>query len=184
MGRGRPKKLTPPFGSSPSHQAIEDIMNAIEDDNASVSSTSSSSTASSDSSDDLQKVWDLMYEDAFPEGADRRLKRELQNVFNDFEDILGIHCEKNYTCCNTCGYYEIEQKLIEEGHDKDNLNYVFYHIQETERIAKGAPIVHLNHRLTEKVKKQVLEYIALPDSYLQWDGDDGKKMVVNVLYRK
>ena len=139
------------------------------------------SSTTSTSSNESQGVWALMYEDKLPETTDPLLAKAIKGVFADFTDVLDIYCRANYTCCNSCGYAEIEDYLTgdEGGYKEDELNYVFFHIQETERLADGAKKVHLNHRLTEATKQRVLEYVKLPNSHLHWDGDEGKKIIIS-----
>ena len=49
-----------------------------------------------------------------------------------FEALRRAHvvAEPDFSCCNTCGHAEIEG-------DRDDLGYVFFHQQDTERLAES-----------------------------------------------
>jgi hypothetical protein len=113
-----------------------------------------------------------------PPTTDKKLADAIIQVF-DALAMLGVNCEHNWSCCNTCGYSEMENKLLDEGEEEGKMDYVFYHLQESERLANGQKCCYLNHCFTEETKKAVLDYIAKGRSHLHWDGNEGKKLIVS-----
>ena len=68
-----------------------------------------------------------------------KIYRKYENAWNKF----AAQCESNnilaradFTCCNSCGNAEIEdvKDECEKTNNKKYLAYVFYHVQETDRI--------------------------------------------------
>lgn len=57
----------------------------------------------------------------------------LSAAFSDLEK-QGIVARMNFTCCQTCGHAEIDD---ERGHEETEIGYVFFHQQDTERVADG-----------------------------------------------
>jgi hypothetical protein len=157
-----------------------------DDDRSSVSSEESTEEDAPQTK--TEKVWDLLDTEKLPPTTDPKLAEAIRTVFGNLgewnNDPIQIICRMNHTCCNTCGYYEMEQDLLSEevGYTEETLNYIFFHIQETERLADGATRCYINHRFNEEGKKYVLEYIAKKEhggQYLHWDGDEGKKMIIS-----
>lgn len=120
--------------------------------------------------------------------TDPKLAEAIQTVFGNLDewntDPISITCRMNYACCNTCGHHELEQEMLSEewGETEATMNYMFFHLQESERLANGAKKVYLNHCFSEEGKKYVLEYIAKKEhggQYLHWDGDEGKKLIIS-----
>lgn len=65
--------------------------------------------------------------------------KKLTNLLDMFLELCeedNILARRNWTCCNTCGNYEIEleKKTMEEENDKKYVGYIFYHLQEKESI--------------------------------------------------
>ena len=61
---------------------------------------------------------------------------------------LGIVAKKNWTCCTTCGHYEL----------KNIKNYVFYHWQDNDNLKESGQC-NLRHKLEEKNKSLVLNIL-------------------------
>lgn len=79
---------------------------------------------------------------------------------------VGIRCEKDWTCCASCGHDDLEHVA----------NYIFYHQQTGDDLKQGASNVYLQHRLTPKVKEKMLE---LAKSHgVVWDGSDDKALIL------
>lgn len=110
---------------------------------------------------------------------DDKLYDAMKEVF-DFLDSLYIHVKHDWACCRTCGHYELKKEL-EEDYDVelDEMDYVFYHNQESDRLREGAKKCYIQYRLTEETKKKVVEYAALPHTHLHWDGDEDKTMIIS-----
>lgn len=76
-----------------------------------------------------------------------------------FEELAEhrIVAQMNYTCCQNCGHTEID-----EFREDDSLGYVFFHMQDTERLAYPGDPLYLafggfgfHSDLTEQVKEQI-----------------------------
>jgi hypothetical protein len=53
----------------------------------------------------------------------------------------GIIARQDYTCCNTCGHYEIRDLLRSAARaERDVRGYVFFHMQDTDRVVVGEPL--------------------------------------------
>ncbi|HWG47196.1 MAG TPA: hypothetical protein VN688_30815 [Gemmataceae bacterium] len=51
-----------------------------------------------------------------------------------FEELnrAGIVARQNFTCCSTCGHYEIGDEIEQAQAERSVEGYVFYHMQDTE----------------------------------------------------
>ena len=61
--------------------------------------------------------------------------KNFDNMIDKFFELCeknNILARKNWTCCNSCGNWDINNTNVEN--DKKFDAYIFYHIQETERI--------------------------------------------------
>jgi hypothetical protein len=98
----------------------------------------------------------------------RKVKRMIKSFFRACRNV-GIRCEKNWTCCGTCGHDDME--------DAGEKNYIFYNWQEAARIKKGSQVVHLQHHFTPEVKERVLALIS-NRKRVEWNGDDTISIVL------
>ncbi len=75
-----------------------------------------------------------------------------------FEALRRAHvvAEPDFSCCNTCGHAEIEG-------DRDDLGYVFFHQQDTERLAESGS-TYLSYGIFWPAHISEEEYKALNDS--------------------
>ncbi|QKF93697.1 hypothetical protein QKU48_gp0239 [Fadolivirus algeromassiliense] len=65
--------------------------------------------------------------------------RKYERIWNRFADLCetnNILARADWTCCNTCGNSEIdrEKDRMEKSCNKKYVGYVFYHLQESDRI--------------------------------------------------
>ncbi len=52
-------------------------------------------------------------------------------------DRAGIVARQTFTCCSTCGHYEIWDEIRQAKEEHPVEGYVFYHMQDTESAAAG-----------------------------------------------
>ena len=56
-------------------------------------------------------------------------------------EAAGIVARQNFTCCKTCGFYEINGEMeAARAQGRVVRGYVFFHMQDTERAAKGGDL--------------------------------------------
>ena len=80
-----------------------------------------------------------------------------------------ILVKSEYTCCDTCGNYEIrEERAEQETKNKKYYAYIFYHVQEANRI----------YDQCEKEKKEIL--VNLGWGYFENKNEDGDKGCINL----
>src|SRR5579883_3124579 len=58
---------------------------------------------------------------------------KLDAAFDELEQ-QGIVSRQNFTCCQTCGHAEIWDEVELARQDAEVKGYVFYHMQDTERV--------------------------------------------------
>ncbi len=102
-----------------------------------------------------------------------QIKEFREKVNACFKELrrLGVKCRKNFTCCSTCGHHEIS-----DGYDG---SYVFYHLQESERLREGQDVVYLQHHIKDDIKPKVIEIIKRYGS--DWDGDENKSIRISFI---
>jgi hypothetical protein len=59
----------------------------------------------------------------------------LDHAFDELE-TLGIVARQNFTCCQTCGHAEIWEEIEQVKQDFEVKGYVFYHMQDTDRVVE------------------------------------------------
>jgi hypothetical protein len=100
-------------------------------------------------------------------------------------EAAGIVCRQNWTCCQTCGHFEIGDEL-----EPDSRGYVFFHQQDTESAVEGYGLyLAYGARTDVKAEQQALaDEVArtlreqgLP---VEWDGSLATRMLVKVDWRK
>ena len=50
---------------------------------------------------------------------------------------LGYVARQNFTCCSTCGSYELGEMVTDRGGDPDTAKVIWYHRQDAEAFANG-----------------------------------------------
>lgn len=83
---------------------------------------------------------------------------------------LGINCERDWTCCTTCGHTEMKE-LCDDGED-----YVFYHLQDAEDLRQGGNVVYLKHNISDSIRQDVIEIVKRYGS--DWDGNDKQSIKI------
>lgn len=98
------------------------------------------------------------------ERDDSTLNQDFKELVDEFFEKLrknGIRCEKDWTCCQTCGHAAM----------KKTKNYVFFNAQAADRLYEGDTEVYLNFYLGKFKRKFVYSIIRM---YGEWDGTDEK----------
>ena len=129
------------------------------------------------------------YDNPYSEG-----RKKLKEAFSLLRK-QGIIARQNFSCCGSCGSYEISVMGEERGKKKGKYpaGYVFYHRQDTEtlnrngvvylrygtyenkngKLRKGSyPTLNVGYTIVEAMKEVGLE--------TEWDGDTGHCILVNV----
>lgn len=127
-----------------------------------------------------------------------RWKREtdcdrLDQAFAELER-QGVVARQNFTCCSTCGHYEIGDEIATFRKKKKKSapvsGYAFYHMQDTESAVEGGGIYikydTLSNDEAQKVAVGEAIVAALTAAGLrpEWDGDPNTGVFVNVTWRK
>lgn len=95
-------------------------------------------------------------------------KQVLNTIFKELRQ-QGFIARQHFTCCSTCGWAEIENKL--DGALDEQTNVVFYHSQDSEAFDKDTKdltsILYLawsgdGNKIAETVRKHGFE--------VKWDG--------------
>lgn len=114
----------------------------------------------------------------------------LDAAFEELERN-GIISRQNFSCCLTCGSYEIGdemQKAADSG--RDVRGYTFYHMQDTENAAAGGDIflcygavdepeearIALANEIVSTIKKYGLDPV--------WNGDLGRRIQVPLDWKR
>ena len=99
----------------------------------------------------------------------RKDRSKFQDKIGAFTDSLasgeknepgnGVELYDDFSCCQSCGHYEMESRLIEDGYDPEKTSYLFYHQQEGNRLREGADEVYFAHDIKEKDVAFVMEVV-------------------------
>jgi hypothetical protein len=102
-------------------------------------------------------------------------------------DRAGIVARQHFTCCSTCGHYEIGDEIAEASQDHEVTGYVFYHMQDTES-ARACGQLYLAYGSVEGTEERTTEVgrrivQALQDAGLktEWDGSPRTRVAVTGL---
>ncbi|MEV8373679.1 hypothetical protein AB0P21_13120 [Kribbella sp. NPDC056861] len=104
-------------------------------------------------------------------------------------DAAGVVARMNFTCCQTCGVTEIDD---ERPTDRPSTGYVFFHQQDSERLADGGAHLYLAYGTLDPIQGQVAEQDteigrqietalraqALP---VEWNGSSDQRISVGPL---
>jgi hypothetical protein len=99
-----------------------------------------------------------------------QIKAFREKVNDCFKELrkCGVKCRKNFSCCQSCGHGEISS-------DYDG-SYVFYHLQESERLREGDDTVSLAHSIAEYKRERVMEILKRYGS--DWNGEDSRTIEI------
>jgi hypothetical protein len=115
------------------HESREDLEEAIDgafyDDEASATAAYEALPAELAARERAMKDWPAVTDCDKLDAAFARL------------EASGIIARQDFTCCNTCGHYEIRDLLRDATKaDRDVRGYVFFHMQDTDRVVAGEPL--------------------------------------------
>lgn len=109
---------------------------------------------------------------------------KLTNAFEELSEN-GIVAKENFTCCQTCGSYEISEYAV-----KGDYGYVFYHQQDTERAVEGDGVylsygnLGLAKKPFEEITDQIVKTIEKHGLKVDWNGTSNTRMLVNLDWKK
>jgi hypothetical protein len=114
----------------------------------------------------------------------------LDHAFEALERA-GIVARQNFTCCSTCGHYEIGDEIKAAKKKRRPVSgYAFYHMQDTESAVEGGGIYVKYDTLAndDEKKKDVGRKIveALEEAELEtvWDGNPNTAILIKLKWRK
>ncbi len=92
-----------------------------------------------------------------------QIKEFREKVNACFKELrrLGVKCRKNFTVCSSYGHGEMKHGY--------NGSYMFYHLQESDRLREGADVVYLQHDIKDDIKPKVIKILKRYGS--DWDGN-------------
>lgn len=100
----------------------------------------------------------------------------------------GVIARQNFTCCQTCGHYEIWDEV--EKTDANADGYVFFHMQDTESAYEGHGL-YLAYGSTRENEEQSVSVAlrivcALREAGLvpEWDGDVGRRIYLPMNWKR
>ncbi len=109
---------------------------------------------------------------------------KLTNAFNELTQN-GIVAKENFTCCQSCGSYEIWEHAVE-----GDVGYVFYHQQDTERAVEGEGVylsyghIGMAKKPLSEITEQIVKTIEKHGLKVDWNGSSNTRMLVNLDWKK
>lgn len=117
----------------------------------------------------------------------------LDAAFEELER-QGIVARQNFTCCSTCGHYEIGDEIKVAKKQKKRpapvSGYAFYHMQDTESAVEGGGIYIKYDTLKgddEKktaVGQQIVDVLQAAGLKTEWSGNPNEGVYVRVKWRR
>lgn len=109
----------------------------------------------------------------------------------DLLSLRGIVARQNFTCCQTCGHYEIWEEIQQtEEMGQPVRGYVFYHMQDTESASREG-CLFLAYGATERTAESMTEIAqeiidALQDVGLItfWNGELNKRIGLELEWQR
>lgn len=109
---------------------------------------------------------------------------KLTNAFTELSQN-GIVAKENFTCCQSCGSYEIWEHAVEGDY-----GYVFYHQQDTERAVEGEGVylayghIGMAKKPLSEITEQIVQTIEKHGLTVDWNGSVNTRMLVNLDWKK
>jgi hypothetical protein len=103
----------------------------------------------------------------------------------------GIVARQNFTCCQTCGHYEIGDEITaarEAG--REVRGYTFYHMQDTESAVEGGGLCLAYGALEPgdgalvAVGREIVKVLCRHDLKPEWDGSGAKRIFVSLDWKR
>jgi hypothetical protein len=106
-------------------------------------------------------------------------------------EAAGIVARQNFTCCSTCGHYEIGDEIKAAKRKKRPVaGYAFYHMQDTESAVGGYGVFIKYDTLTDDPEKKaavgrrIVEAVEQAGLTAEWNGDPDTAVLVKLNWRK
>lgn len=102
----------------------------------------------------------------------------------------GIVARQNFTCCQTCGHYEIEDEVAGAAKRRKVRGYTFFHTQDTERAAAGEGLFLAygstagSEAATIDVARHIVAAIERAGLKADWDGSTATRIFVKLKWKK
>jgi hypothetical protein len=115
----------------------------------------------------------------------------LDQAFEDLESE-GIVARQNFTCCQTCGHYEIggEIATAQAGGAHRVDGYTFYHMQDTEGACEGG-FLYLAYGATAhtpqaavRVGQRIVQALERAGLEVVWNGSAAERIGVRLQWRR
>ena len=113
----------------------------------------------------------------------------LDRAFEALE-AEGVVARQNFTCCSTCGHYEIGDEIAgAEDEGREVAGYAFYHMQDTQRAAEGGGI-YVRYGSNEggpepaAVGRRIVAAVEAAGLKAEWDGSPNTCVLVRLKWRK
>lgn len=114
----------------------------------------------------------------------------LDNAFNELEES-GIISRQNFSCCGTCGSYDIGEP-IKEAMDagRDVRGYTFYHQQDTEAAVEGHGLCFAYGAIEDgedaalKIAHEITRVLKKHELHPEWDGSWNKRIVLPLDWKR
>lgn len=109
---------------------------------------------------------------------------KLTSAFEELSEN-GIVAKENFTCCQSCGSYEIWEHAVE-----GDVGYVFYHQQDTERAVEGEGVylsyghIGVAKKPLTEITEQIVKTIEKHGLKVDWNGSVNTRMLVNLDWKK
>ena len=118
----------------------------------------------------------------------------LDAAFEELER-QGIVARQNFTCCSTCGHYEIGDEIKDAKKERKKRaapvsGYAFYHMQDTESAVAGGGIYIKYDTLKDDREKKIavgqkiVEALTAAGLKTEWDGDPNTGVYVRLKWRR
>jgi hypothetical protein len=113
----------------------------------------------------------------------------LDEAFAELE-VQGIVARQNFTCCSTCGHYEIGAEVVAARKRRPVTGYAFYHMQDTERAVEGGGVYVKYDALSDdrarkaEVGRRIVAAVEQAGLRAEWDGDPDTAVLVKLKWQK
>src|SRR5688572_8229272 len=150
---------------------------------------------------------DVFYEDNVDEDEVSRLVAEiadryavpsgrtdcdrLDDAFAALESA-GIVARQCFSCCSTCGAYDINEEIARAEDDGRTVDgFTFYHQQDAERAAEGAPLFLTFGAVdsdededTVQIGRRIVEQLEAVGLETDWDGTAERRILVTLEWKR
>jgi hypothetical protein len=114
----------------------------------------------------------------------------LDEAFAELE-AQGIVARQNFTCCSTCGHYEIGDEIAAARKKRRPVaGYAFFHMQDTARAVEGGGVYIRYDTLANgsdkknEVGRKIVAAVERAGLKAEWDGSPDTAVLVKLEWRK